>query len=547
MTITASRTSVELGLPGVVRIPPGKRSCLTCPSAVSVSAQTGNFGAGIGTPACGKKMIPLAVPTADLEVQARQLTHHASGCDDYGKPWNGFAASAFTDTYQFDIAFPTPANQQTDPDDEEDGDGPRVTPKRALNCTACVNFIPAVQVRSEFGFNAPMCAAKGALILEDRLADYTRGCPDNEAAPVGADRADIKKIRLFPEFSRSFGVVDPTAASKKARTVSPTEWITEAPVSDEDAANGIRAWRRIVDPEQTGPDVFLPIYHTEYFGEDADLIPRVTGDDRPDLYVDYAGTVYKVAFTWRFLRMTPALWGMPGVGKTEVFRHMGYLMNSPYIRISFTGATEYDDVFGKMMYDPERGTYFHEGRLTQRITKPGIILLDEPNVASDVIWQSIRPLTDNARQLVIDAGVKNRAYQLHKNAFMGLAMNPAYDFRNVGTNPLGDADARRLLHLNVPMPPEPVEIAIINDHCRALDGGELDVELMTKLMRVATDIRALSDDGSVNVTWGPANNIKVARLLRYLKPRTAFAMAVLDYLDPDARKLVNESIDTVFA
>lgn len=535
-------TAVLHHVPGV-RIPAEKKSCLTCPSFVDTGSQTSNFGMSFGTPVCGKRMIPLMVPDASAEVKTNQLLYHAEACGLHGEPWLGFTETAISDKYELNVAIGKSVNVNLD----ENGD-PHPTRKRALTCHGCVNFIPAPAVFDQSGFNASMCAAKGSLLMDDRLAAYTTGCDFNEAVIVGTSvRADVGDVRFFREHSRKFGLVDPTAALRKSRETDPTQWKTEAPVTDSDRANGIRAWRKIIDPNRHGPDIFLPIYQTEYFGEDQHLIPKVDGDDRPDLYTDYGGYIYQVALAWRIVRMTPALWGMPGVGKTEIMRHMSWLMNAPYTRISFTGASEFDDVFGKMMYHPEKGTYFHLGRFTSRVVNPGVILLDEPNTASDLIWQSIRPITDNAKQLVIDAGDDPRVYKMHPNAFIALAMNPNWDIRNVGTNPIGDADARRLLHVNVGLPPEDVEMDIINRHCQALDGGQLAVDDLKKLIRVGADIRQLSDNATLNITWGLANSIKVARLLRYLPADRAFGMAVLDYLDPEARNLVNESIQSIFS
>jgi MoxR-like ATPase len=494
------------------------------------------MGSTIGTPICGVHSKPLLNAAASNQVQARQLEHNARGCGQFGKSFQGFNVSAFSAPFEFEIALPLPNNEVDDP----------AARPRTANCVSCTNFVPASMVRAETGYDAPLCLAKGALLLADRLDQYPKGCEDNEQFSTNPSRRpNLQGLRLFPENDRSFGVVDPAKQATRHRTVKPQEWLSDAPVTDDDRKRGIRAYRRIDDPNSYAEPCFLPVYDLDHFGNRGKQVPLHGDKEHSELYTDYAGVVWQIVVAWTKLNMTPILWGIPGVGKTEALRYMAYLMGAPFTRYSITGSSELDDLAGKMMYHPEKGTYFQYGRFTKVYEQPGVICLDEPNTAPEPIWQFTRPVFDNSKQLVLDQA-DGQEFDQHPDCYIALAANPAWDSRNVGTNEIGDADARRLLHINVGMPPEPIERDIITRWCMTLDNYD-PAPILDDLMKVAKDIRVLASDSSINVTWGIANQVKVARLMRHFQPQQAFAIGVLNYLDPDSRRQVEESIKSYYS
>jgi MoxR-like ATPase len=214
-------------------------------------------------------------------------------------------------------------------------------------------------------------------------------------------------------------------------------------------------------------------------------------------------------------------------------------MQVPFRRISITSSTELDDIAGQMRYSPEKGTYFQYGRLPDAWNKPGVICLDEPNVANDpAVWHFIRPLTDNSKQLIMDM---NEAESLdrHPDCYLGLAMNPAWDVRNVGAMEIADADANRLFHTFIDMPPEALEREIISARV-ALDGWELSHAQLDMIMGIARDIRGLGDE--LPITWAIRPQIKVARALKWFSPIVAYKRAVGDYLSPDALEILLDQV-----
>lgn len=224
---------------------------------------------------------------------------------------------------------------------------------------------------------------------------------------------------------------------------------------------------------------------------------------------------------------------------TELFRYMAWLMQLPFERISITGESEKDDLAGKFHFENNE-TKFKDGRIVAAWKKPNVVVLDEPNTGPPEVWQFIRPLTDNSKQLINDAN-EGESVERHQFAFLGMAMNPAWDHRNVGAQVIGDADGSRLMHIFVDMPPEQVERDIIKARCM-IDNYEIEDAVLNSIMEIAKSIREMSDNGELPITWGVRNQIKVARATAWFPLERAYALAVLDYLEPETKAMVGEII-----
>lgn len=524
--VTGTPVQKELGF-----TPPtsGTPSCSTCPNAITDLDLRNIAGKSIGSPVCAIKMLPLMQPNQTPRVRARVSLLKAKDCDKYGKhtPIDASAGKAPLAFGEVGVGMPLPGNGQ-----------------KVFNCGQCVNYIPPQDVAGKTGWNAGLCGATGKLLLPDRLRVYASECKVSAGVATPGPRASIDKFMFYAEYTTGFGEPDLAAAAKKARATDPLDWPTDREVLPEHDGRGIKAWRRIDDPKGGGKSVYIPIYRPDRFSE-AELkhVPKAGDREHPELYIDYAGLVYLAAVAMVELDITPAVWGPPGVGKTELGRHLAWLMQLPFYRISVTGSMELDEIAGKTHFHPEKGTYFEYGRLPERWDKPGVIVLDEPNVGSPEVWQFLRPLTDNSRQLALDMNA-GEVIPRDLDCYFYMAMNPAWDIRNVGTNTIGDADARRLLHLFVGNPPEDIERKIITERCK-LDDFDITPHL-DGIMRVAKDLRPLCDSGELSVSWGPAAQIKLARLFKWLSPMDAYGLAVLNYLAPQAQEQVVTSIQSVF-
>lgn len=426
------------------------------------------------------------------------------------------------------------------------------------NCTGCYFFSPAGA--EELGFNQTYyraCSARG-LLLGNQHSNFEKTAKNCDSfRPHGGERfmTDFEygiSAVLLPVYNQDYLEREERkrlAEAPDAENVQPFEpsfepsaYTGSIPVTDEFKAQGIRAWYTVKDPDGSGNSVLVPIFDRDFFPpSEQEKIPSSTDEERPQDYIDHQGLIYKILVSWNELDETPALIGPPGTGKTEVLRTIAWLMQLPFERISITGSTELDDLQGKMLFEDGQ-TVFKYGRLSAAWMKPSVICLDEPNVGPPEVWQFIRPLTDNSKQLVIDANKGERIYRNH-NCFIGLAMNPAWDAKNVGAEFIADADSSRLLHIETELPPRDIEEMIIKSRC-SLDGFDMPDLLLDTMFNISTDIRRMCDSGELPISWGVRSQIKVARLLKWFNIQRAYDMAGIGSLEPESRKIVTDLIRT---
>ena len=222
---------------------------------------------------------------------------------------------------------------------------------------------------------------------------------------------------------------------------------------------------------------------------------------------------------------------------------MAWLMQLPFIRISITGSSEIDDLAGKTGYTEGVGTHFVYGRLPRAWQRPAVVCMDEPNTGRPEVWQFIRPLTDNSKVLTLDMN-QGETIERHADCYLGMAMNPAWDVRNVGTEEIGDADGSRLSWIDMQMPPAQLVREIIRTRC-AKDEWEIDDARLDILGKISEDIAALCDNGTLPITWGVRDQIKVARASRWFPMLTAYRMARADALEPEVREVLLDAVRAV--
>jgi MoxR-like ATPase len=506
------------------------RSCENCPSMLSADNVSGFFKKSIGAPMCARYGHVLGRPGLPAVGTSKIMSHYAGGCSSFGDVAPTAPASG-TPGMNVSIGDPTIMRNGM-PDESERQD--------VSSCTGCANYVSPDAVANEFGWYTGMCAATGNLLFSNKLAYVAKNC---DWRRPGVPRRSTSGIFLTPVYDEAFAAADPIKSFilRGGAVVEPTEYISDIEVDPADTAeNGIRAWRKIEDPNGSGNFTHLPIFDPDFFEpNERAKIPRTGDDEHPEWYADHAGAVYKVAVAWAEMDETPALWGEPGTGKTELFRHLAWLMCLPFERISITARSEVEDLIGKTLA-ADGSTFFQLGRIPKSWQKPCVLCLDEPNTGPDEVWQTIRPLTDNSKQLVLDQHDGQRVKR-NDSCYFGMAMNPAWDFRNTGVAELADADGNRLAHVFMPMPPLEIEKHILKQRCEIVDDdGEVVYTLpdddLDLVMKVAHDVRGLAEQGTVTFSWGIRPQIKVARSLRWFSPLDAYRFAIADSLDPEQQK-----------
>jgi len=516
--------------------PTALRNCRNCPSFLEPDKVVRKFKKSIGSPMCGRFGIVLGKPGGNARQTEKLGAYYAPKCDSYGLDLPPIPVEKRLLVALADPARMVPAND---------------TAKRdaCKSCLACTKLVAEETVATDLGWTAGLCSAKGKLILPTQATYEARACAYRE---FGTSKRDTLGVHLLPEYEDAFQLaVEPVTAyfKNKGNLVEPHEYPTDKEVVEQDVASGIRAWRRVPDPMGSGNETFLPIYDIAHFSdEEQSKIPRAGDDEHPELYVDHFGGTYTAAVAWTELDETPTAWGEAGVGKTEMYRYLAWLMCLPFERVSITAASEIDELAGKMMYTPDRGTWFQYGRLPRAWNRPCVIVIDEWNTGPVEVQQFVRPLTDNSKQMVLDMNEGERIKR-DDDCYLGFAMNPAWDIKNVGAMPIGDADANRLYHIFVELPPDSLEREIIINRVK-IDGWEVDTDRLNMLMGIATDIRALAKENELPISWGLRPQIKVARALRWFDPVTAYRRAIADYLEPQAQEtllnVVRAHVDSDF-
>lgn len=509
-------------------------NCLNCPSLLSVEEATKFFMKNIGAPMCARFGKPVGSMTSSTSQRRDIGKAIAKNCDKFGEPAPTGSSPDWQNT-DFRVALPDPEVLRFNRKAQQDV---------VRSCNTCEHFVREDVVAKELGYATGLCSAKGQLLLNGRYTYEARNCDERSIALNGV-RTNVTNIMMLPEYSADFTLsADPVRFHQQqaAVFVDPTEYETDKEVTPEDHAAGVRAWRLIADPE-TGNSTYLPIFRRDFFSEEEQsLIPATGDDEHPEDYIDHGFYTYKVAVLWWELDETPGLWGQSGTGKTEFFRHMAWLMQMPFRRFSITGSSELDDLFGKMHFSQERGTYFEKGRMVKAWESPCVMVVDEPNAGPPDVWQAMRPMTDNSKQLVLDMW-DGRISERNPHCFLGLAMNPAWDPKNVGTHVIGDADANRLMHITIPMPAPALEREIITKRC-AHDGYDITPETLATIMAIAEDIRALCDDDTLPITWAVRPQLKVARASKWFDLKTCYRMASADFLEPEAAQQLLDVVES---
>lgn len=515
------------------------QSCKDCPGCVLQADTASTFRRGIEADVCITLGHILSRPGNTESADERIKIEFAKNCSSFGKARPTSVPSFLSAQVSIgDVATLVRLSTEDRPADQ-------VPP----TCTGCAHFIPASVVKKELGWNLGMCALKGRLLFPERYLHEAAGCTEGRRGE-NRDTADgLPLLPMYESAGSSFIVTSPGAVKMSAETIArhavdPREYVTDRPVSDHERnVDCIRAWRRVDDPEGLKPPVFLPIFDGERLtGRD----PRESyGNHKPQLYVDHQGLLYDLAVELMELDETPILIGDAGVGKTEAAAYLAYLMDLPVTRLSLRKDTEKEEFIGKtdLVVDPATGqsvTKFTAGRFTEAYQKPGVIVLDEPNLANDEVWQYLRPAFDSAKQLDVDNTILRR----HPWAFVFGAMNPSWNMLYVGTNPISVADLDRVSPVWVDLPPENVERQIIAKHCEA-DGYDLPIEILDRIMKVAGDLRGMISEGTLPMAWGIRSQIKVARKTRFYSFEKAYRRALTDGLEPEVVDLIITSVRSV--
>lgn len=486
------------------------KSCIDCPALLDKAEAEAFFGLQVAGPMCSRFGHLLGHKGGQV-VYTDAATKLASGCSSFGQP------KATTPPTEISASWYTP-----DPNLLE------VRPDNLSTCLDCANHDKAMDA----------CAATGRVIFPERTAEEAKGCSwsfsknlmgsNNQVGPVLASYGQATQVFVKTQTTEKKKVTR-KSPPVKAHSVEPFAYSSDAPVTDEHKAKGIRAWRK--HETRRGKIHYLPIFEASFFGERASLVPSSSSTSAdPSLYIDHAGLLDEFAVQVYKLDLNLVIEGEPGTGKTEGVRWLAYEHQMPFTRIAYTESTEPDMVLGLYEFDPAKGTFLNPGILPEAYVQPGFVLSDEPNTpTSDAILQTYRSMNDSSRTLT----VYKENFQRHDYCFHIMAMNPHWDFRNIGTRPLASADSRRLSFMWMPNPDDNMLRTIITKTVEKQDNITPDKALVDVVIKIGNDLRRMSKDGTLPDFWTVAQEIKVVRLVDDFGLEGAYRRAYFNYIAPE--------------
>ena len=424
------------------------------------------------------------------------------------------------------------------------------TPTSAVStCRQCENFITDNDPSVPAGVS--LCSVTGSAI--DTEESY-KGCMfASEGFPVAPAKPLNEMITSAVAISSGQGAATKVAVKAKKRAaakvaIDPATYVSDLPVAEEDKGK-IRAWRAVgVGEGKKRKEIHLPIFDPEFFDEtERDLIPFTGSDEHPELYHDGKNALLETFAVESWLNDEPlCLVGEPGVGKTDGARYLAWLMQMPFTHLQVTEETLPDEFNGRTVFK-EGETKFHWGRLPRGITKPCVLLSDEINTGQDSILQSYRSLLTRSGTLYLD-GEEDAAkvvVKRHPYCFHLLALNPAWDPRNLGVRELSDADVSRLSFFWLNEPSDQVIADIILANLEA-EGLSVTDDELAGMLKVRKDIKELAKSGALSFSWSIRQDVKVAKKMAHYSPTTAYNRALLDYCSPDSAEAVTKAVQSVF-
>lgn len=511
------------------------KDCSTCPSFVPAKMVRDLFGKQTDTDLCARHGHILSRPSETDEGNERVRIAFATKCPDHGSPKPEFLPNQITAA----VSIGDPYLQT------ERGKYTVLENDKPASCTGCKFFVTAPVVRKELSWSLPMCAIKGRLLFPTDLSKEALDCPEGER---GSNRETTDGVILLPEYMPSVTVHERTGIRVPANlspAIDPRELETSPgkPLTAAHKANHIIAWREILDPEGLHDPQYWPVFDWKaMFGED----PRASYvNHQPHLYLDHAGLLYDSICEMWFYERVPAFIGGAGSGKTELACHLAWLADLWFDLISLRGDTEtYEFIGEQQLVEADAGvvTKFLEGIFTEAIQRPGVMCLDEINLAPEAVFHYLRPILLGATRLHIAQG--NRFIDKHDYRFLVAAMNPSHDERNIGTKPLSAPDYERLVKIAVDLPPPNIEREIIKTHCRNAK-YDLPEHTLDKIMQIADDLRRMSKDTTIPVAWGVRPQIMVALRTQTYSLKKAYRRVATDGFEESVADLVLASVESI--
>jgi len=533
-------------------------SCGDCPNMIPEDEAEKHSGHDFGVPICGTLGPLLGQPGESEQDRLDTFNHFASGCSRYGVKGadaNNPQRRVFSGSEAITASLMGP-----------------LTPDRpeVARCSGCANYIPAHNVRDKFGWNAGACAMYGCVLGGNQAMTMPKACPghankdwvkDNNIDILIRNGADdpFEGLELLSGYSGNpVGVVVKTTSRvasggkprPKATSLDPRKGPFHREATDDELAVGILGFN-IFTMDSGKMDLEYPVFaESQFDADEIAKIPTSLDGSGIHLYQDFDDALFQL-YGAMMNGSTPIFVGDAGTGKTEAFRFMAYLMGLPFTRISISKATEADDLTGSWVLKDGNMEWIY-GDLCL-IDRPGVVIVDEPNMGMNDVWEIMRPLMDNARYIKLTKKDGEMRVRHHYN-FFGMAMNPAWDPKYIGAQEQSIADGSRTVTISAGYPPVTVEKRILRDRCKmgnptlGVAGFAIEKDDLTTIMKISEDIRAACDrslGGELEFAWGVRSNLAIAQLSNTFDLKHCYRLVATNALDPDQAAIIHALVEGV--
>ena len=238
--------------------------------------------------------------------------------------------------------------------------------------------------------------------------------------------------------------------------------------------------------------------------------------------------------------MPVLLIGETGVGKTLAVRYLAWKTCNGLRRVNLNGATTVDEFLGKLLIN-EQGTYWVNGVLVDAMLAGDWILLDEINACLPEIAFALHSLLDDDRMVVL-MEYDGRIVRPHPNFRLFASMNPSEEARYGGTKTLNEALLDRFpVVIRMDYLEEADEIEAV-----LMQSGSTDKELITRMVRVARDVRDAIHNERLFGSFSTRRLIDWARMSTQFDVRESARYTVLSKLTRYDAEVVEDIIDLYF-
>lgn len=232
--------------------------------------------------------------------------------------------------------------------------------------------------------------------------------------------------------------------------------------------------------------------------------------------------------------------GETGVGKTLLVRHLAQMTNNGFRRVNLNGMTTVDEFVGKLMIN-EKGTYWVNGILIDAMESGDWLLIDEINACLPEIAFCLHSLLDDDKMIVLTE-YDGRIIKPHPNFRVFASMNPNEDRRYAGTKALNEALLDRFpVSIRMAYLPYEIEVDVVMNQ-----SGNMDKELVEKMVKVANDVREAIENEKVFCTFSTRRLIDWARMSAYFNPSESAISSIYGKINEFDAKVIEDIIDNYF-